>query len=66
VLAHAGITQLPTFVIQESLNSGVLEAVLTEYSEPEIDFFVVYPHTRHLSIKIRTLIDHLSDSFTKK
>lgn len=66
VLAHAGITQLPTFVIQESLNSGALEAVLTEYSEPEIDFFVVYPHTRHLSIKIRTLIDHLSDSFTKK
>jgi DNA-binding transcriptional LysR family regulator len=59
-LAGGGVTLLPTFIIAESLESGALEIVLEEFEEKDFDIYAVYQSTRHLSVKIRTLIDHLT------
>lgn len=62
-LTGCGITFLPTFIVGESLEQKKLEAVLEDYEETDFNVYAVYQHTRHLSTKIRTLIDHLSESF---
>ena len=58
-LAGCGITMLPTFIVEESLAAKKLEVVLEDYEEKDFDVYAVYQQTRHLSVKIRTLIDHL-------
>ncbi|MBV1929386.1 MAG: LysR family transcriptional regulator [Gammaproteobacteria bacterium] len=58
-----GVALLPTFIVGESLKAGKLEVALEEYEETDFNIYAVYQHTRHLSTKIRTLIDHLSVCF---
>lgn len=62
-LSSCGITLLPTFIIEDSLKAQKLEIVLDKFEETDFDIYAVYQSTRHLSIKIRTLIDHLSAFF---
>ncbi|PZP54960.1 MAG: LysR family transcriptional regulator [Micavibrio aeruginosavorus] len=62
-LASCGVTLLPTFIIEESLKNKELEIVLEDYEEKDFDIYAVYQGTRHLSVKIRTLIDHLAAFF---
>lgn len=59
-LSGCGIALLPTFIIHESLKSKDLEILLEDFEEKDFDIYAVYQHTKHLSIKIRTFIDHLS------
>lgn len=62
-LTGCGITFLPTFIVGGSLENGTLETVLDDFEDKDFGIYAVYQHTRHLSAKIRTLIDHLSDCF---
>lgn len=62
-LASCGVTLLPAFIVQDSLDKGLLEIALEDYEVKNFDVYAVYQRTRHLSIKIRTLIDHLSIYF---
>lgn len=61
-LAGSGIVMLPTFIIDDALKQKKLEIVLEDFEEKDFDIYVVYQQTKHLSVKIRTLIDHLSQS----
>ena len=61
-LAGGGITLLPTFIIAESLKTKKLQIVLEDYEEDNFDIYAVYQQTRHVPIKIRTLIDHLGQA----
>lgn len=58
-VSGCGITLLPTFIVGESIRNGTLETALEEFEETDFGIYAVYQHTRHLSAKIRTLIDHL-------
>jgi len=58
-----GIAVLPTFIAGKDLRTGALQAVLTEYSPPELSLFAIYPPTRHLSVKVRVFIDFLVKRF---
>lgn len=62
-LSGCGITLLPTFIVGDSIKDGKLEVVLEDFEETDFSIYAVYQHTRHLSTKIRTLIDHLSECF---
>ncbi|PZQ44120.1 MAG: LysR family transcriptional regulator [Micavibrio aeruginosavorus] len=66
VLSDGGIALLPSFIIEESLEQGKLEILLEDFEEKDFDVYAVYQHTRHLSIKIRTLIDHLTVALRKQ
>lgn len=62
-IAGCGIVYLPTFIAGNALSTGELEVVLEPYEEPDFPVHAVYQNRRHLSVKIRALIDHLSDHF---
>nr|WP_317199961.1 LysR family transcriptional regulator [uncultured Psychrobacter sp.] len=60
-LKGLGIVQLPDYYVQKHLASGALVSLLDNYREPEESIWAVYPHNRHLSPKIRLLVDYLAE-----
>ncbi|MGP4953525.1 LysR substrate-binding domain-containing protein, partial [Psychrobacter sp. T6-1] len=60
-LKGLGIVQLPDYYVQKYLASGALVSLLDNYREPEESIWAVYPHNRHLSPKIRLLVDYLAE-----
>ena len=60
-LKGLGIVQLPDYYVQKYLASGELVSLLNNYREPEESIWAVYPHNRHLSPKIRLLVDYLAE-----
>ena len=61
VLKGLGIVQLPDYYVQQYLASGELVSLLDNYREPEESIWAIYPHNRHLSPKIRLLVDYLAE-----
>jgi DNA-binding transcriptional LysR family regulator len=53
----SGIAFLPTFIVGQDLQQGVLQAVLTEYTPIERSIYAIYLSNRHLSTKVRAFID---------
>ena len=60
-LKGLGIVQLPDYYVQKHLASVALVSVLDNYREPEEGIWAIYPHNRHLSPKIRLLVDYLAE-----
>jgi len=63
-LKGLGIVQLPDYYVQKYLASGELVSLLDNYREPEESIWAIYPHNRHLSPKIRLLVDYLAERLT--
>jgi DNA-binding transcriptional LysR family regulator len=61
-----GITLLPRFMVESALQEGILQVVLPGYNPLEISIDVLYPVNRHLSTKIRLLVDFLQQRFGQK
>ena len=62
-LGGAGVIWQPTFLIGADLRAGRLVRLLPGYRLPDIDILAVYPSRRHLSAKVRVMIDFLADEF---
>ncbi|WP_150608652.1 LysR family transcriptional regulator [Pandoraea cepalis] len=62
-LAGQGIIWQPTFLIGNDLRAGTLVQVLPDYRLPEIDILAMYPSRRHLSARVRVMIDFLVGAF---
>ena len=60
-LEGAGIVLLPTFIVAADLAAGRLVEVLGDYRFGTLGIHAVYPHRRHLSHKVRALVDHLQE-----
>ena len=60
-LKGLGIVQLPDYYVQKYLASGELVSLMNNYREPEESIWAIYPHNRHLSPKIRLLVDYLAE-----
>jgi len=63
-LAGQGVIWQPTFLIGGDLRAGKLVRVLPAYSLPEIDILALYPSRRHVSARVRVMIDFLVDAFS--
>ncbi|MFT5808453.1 MAG: DNA-binding transcriptional LysR family regulator [Moritella dasanensis] len=59
-LKGVGIVQLPDYYVQEYINQGQLIELLPNYREPDDAVWALYPQNRHLSPKVRMLVDYLS------
>ena len=59
-LKGLGVIQLPDYYVQEYLESGELIPLLDNYREPDGGIWALYPQNRHLSPKIRLLVDYLA------
>jgi DNA-binding transcriptional LysR family regulator len=62
-LAGQGIIWQPSFLIGADLAAGRLVRVLPGYHLPDIDILALYPSRRHLSAKVRVLVDFLAKAF---
>lgn len=56
-----GLTILPTYMIGKDLQKGSLQVVLKEFEPPSRPIFILYPHRRHLSTKVRTFVDFVCE-----
>lgn len=58
-LKGLGIVQLPEYYVQAHLDTGRLVPLLTPYQVADDGIWGLYPRTRHLSAKVRMMLDHL-------
>lgn len=61
--AGLGIVHSPTFIVYRALARGDLVPVLNAYRWQETNAYAIYPHTRHLSQRVRALVDFLVQRF---
>jgi DNA-binding transcriptional LysR family regulator len=58
-LAGLGIVLMPRFIVEDALQRGQLQPILAEFCPPENQIFALYPVNRHLSVKVKALIEFL-------
>ena len=58
-----GIALLPTFMIQDALQTQALQIVMENFAVPPVTALVAYPPNRHLSTKIQLLTSFLKEWF---
>lgn len=56
-----GLCQLPDYYVLEHLKSGELVSLLEQHRPPNTAVWALYPQQRHLSPKVRQLVDALRD-----
>jgi len=61
-----GIVMQPTFIAHEAIRRGDLQVILANYQWQFSTAYAVYPPTRHLSYRVRALIDFLVEYFAGK
>jgi len=59
-LAGAGIALQPLFAIDDDLRRGTLVDALPGYRGADLGIYAMYPTRRHLSAKVRVLVDFLA------
>lgn len=60
---HQGIVLQPSFLVGAHLASGALVELLPQFRSIELGVYAVYPSRKHLTPKVRLLIDFLADAF---
>ncbi len=65
-LAGQGLILAPSFLAAAELKSGQLVPALKGYRPPAYPISVLYPHRRHLPVKVRSFIDLLALRFADK
>lgn len=58
-----GLAYLPTFIAYEAIESGTLVPLLTKFKPEPLHAYAIYPQTRHLSQRVRSLVDFLVERF---
>ncbi|MEE4676165.1 LysR family transcriptional regulator [Pseudomonas alliivorans] len=60
-LHGVGLCQLPDYYVQKHLKSGALISLLDMHQPPNTAVWALYPQQRHLSPKVRKLVDYLKE-----
>lgn len=60
---HQGIVLQPSLLVAPHLASGALVELLPQYRSIELGVYAVYPSRKHLTTKVRALVDFLVDAF---
>jgi DNA-binding transcriptional LysR family regulator len=56
-----GITLAPTFIANEAIAAGDVEALFTELEPVKLGIFAVFPGNRFVPHRVRTLVDYLAE-----
>ena len=56
-----GLVQLPDYYVRSHLEKGCLVELLPQFQPEEEGIWALYPHSRHLSTKVRLLVDFLAE-----
>ena len=57
----AGIVQTYRFIVERDLAEGALVELLPQHNGTSRPFFLLYPHARHLSLRVRTFVDFVTE-----
>ncbi len=60
----AGIVMLPSYMVNDDIKKGRLQAILTHYSLPPLEVNAVYPHRKYLSAKVSDFLIFLQEWLT--
>jgi DNA-binding transcriptional LysR family regulator len=63
-LGGQGLYLGPAFIVSDDLRAGRLQAVMQDFEETDLSIYAVYPHSRHLSAKVRAFVDFLAGHFS--
>lgn len=71
VLAQAaiegrGIVKLPGYMVNRAVREKKLASILENFCPREMGIYAAYPFTRHPSLKVKILIDFLTEKFKDK
>jgi DNA-binding transcriptional LysR family regulator len=55
----AGLVQTYRFIVAQDLASGALVELLPQHGGASRPFILLYPHARHLSLRVRTFVDFI-------
>lgn len=62
-IAGLGIARCPHYVVAPGLKNGSLVQLFSEYETENFGLYALYPPNRHLTARVRALIDHLAVQF---
>ena len=62
-LADQGVILQPTFLVDKNLADGSLIELMPQYRSLELGIYAVYPTRKHVSTKVRALIEFLAAHF---
>lgn len=65
-LQGCGLCYLPDYYVLEHMRSGALVSLLEAHQPPNTAVWALYPQQRHLSPKVRKLVDYLKDGLTRR
>ena len=65
-LRGIGLCQLPDYYVLEHLRSGALVSLLDNQQPPDTAVWALYPQQRHLSPKVRQLVDFLKQGLGER
>jgi DNA-binding transcriptional LysR family regulator len=65
-VAGLGIICEPDFLVGSALHSGRLIRLLPDYKADSGDIWAVYPSRRHLSLKVRLFVDHMTERYARR
>lgn len=58
-----GVARCPKYVVEAAVADGLLEELFADARTEDMGLYAVYPPNRHLTARVRALIDHLVGSF---
>lgn len=62
--AGAGLVQTYRYIVEQDLARGDLVELLPQHGGTSRPFILLYPHARHLSLRVRTFVDFLVAKLT--
>lgn len=62
-IAGLGIARCPHYAVASYLENGSLEQLFAEYETENFGLYALYPPNRHLTARVRALIDHMAKQF---
>ena len=65
-VAGHGVALLPSFIIWEDVRAGRLVPALEGHEPSPLGIYAVYPHSRHLSAKVRAFVDYLAGQYGER
>lgn len=65
-LRGLGLCQLPDYYVLEHLRNGTLVSLLDNHQPPNTAVWALYPQQRHLSPKVRQLVDFLKQGLARR
>ena len=65
-LAGTGIATTASFIVHEDVRRGALVRVLPDYTIRPRELYLLYPHSRHLSPKVRVFVEFASALYQER